>query len=110
MELTPNLGLKKPGLTDNVLISDINENMEVLDAAVSEIQKGSTSIPNLETTDKELAGAINEVNNKANTIQQQFTAHLEEIMPHKYFDNGKWYRWGFRTTGGEPEFIYEEVL
>lgn len=43
-------------------------------------------------------------------LKKKLTAHLEEIMPHKFLDNGKWYRWGFRTVGGEPEFIYEEVL
>ena len=43
-------------------------------------------------------------------LQAQFAAHLDEIMPHKFLDNGKWYRWGFRTVDGEPEFIYEEVV
>ena len=103
MEQTPNLGLKKPGLTDNVLITDINENMDVLDTAVNELQNGTKEIPDLETEDKTMPGAINEVN-------KQLTAHLQEIMPHKFLDNGVWYRWGFRTVDGEPEFIYEEVV
>lgn len=110
MEHTPNLGLKKPGSTDNVLITDINENMDFLDAAISELKEGTASIPDLETVDKTLAGAINEVKQESSTVKQELGTHLEEIMPHKFFDNGKWYRWGFRTVDGEPEFIYEEVL
>lgn len=43
-------------------------------------------------------------------VQQQLTTHLTESMPHTFVDNGKTYRWGFRTVDGEPEFIYEEVL
>ncbi|MDM5250321.1 hypothetical protein [Lysinibacillus sp. G4S2] len=102
MEHTPNLNLKKPGLTDNILISDINENMDILDDAVSELQKGNTSIPDLETVDKTLTGAINEVKN-------EMTGHVIDPMPHMFVDNGITYRWGFRTVKGEPQIIYEEV-
>ncbi|MDW7673792.1 MAG: hypothetical protein SCK28_04560 [Bacillota bacterium] len=38
------------------------------------------------------------------------TAHLADIMPHKFEDNGVTYRWGFRTVNGSPQFIYEEVV
>ena len=102
MEHTPNLNLKKPGLTDNILISDINENMDVLDAAVSELKEGTASIPDLETKDKTLAGAINEVKN-------EMADHQIDSMPHRYVDNGILYRWGFRTLDGKPQIIYEEV-
>lgn len=102
MEHTPNLNLKKPGLTDNILISDINENMDVLDAAVNELQQGTKEIPDLETEDKTLGGAINEVKN-------DMKSHLIDPMPHMFVDNGKTYRWGFRTLDGKPQFIYEEV-
>lgn len=103
MEHTPNLGLKKPGLTDNILISDINENMDVLDAAVDELQRGTKEIPDLETEDKTLGGAINEVKN-------DMKSHVIDPMPHMFVDNGKTYRWGFRTVNGEPQLIYEEVV
>lgn len=103
MEHTPNLGLKKPGLTDNILISDINENMDVLDAAVSELQQGTKEIPDLETEDKTLGGAINEVKN-------DMKSHVIDPMPHMFVDNGKTYRWGFRTVNGEPQIISEEVI
>lgn len=103
MEHTPNLGLKKPGLTDNVLITDINENMDVLDAAVNELQKGTKEIPDLETEDKTMSGAINEVKN-------EMKGHVIDPMPHMYVDGGKTYRWGFRTVNGEPQIIYEEVI
>lgn len=109
MEHTPNLGLKKPGLTDNVLITDINENMDVLDAAVNELQKGTTSIPELETEDKTLGGAINEVKNEVINVKHEIENHVINPMPHMFVDNGKTYRWGFRTLNGKPQFIYEEV-
>jgi len=89
MQHTQNLNLKKPDLTDNVLISDLNENMDVLDQAVGELQKTTESIGDLE---------------------KNFNEHLLAQMPHRFFDNGKWYRWGFRTVNGEPQFIYEEVI
>lgn len=63
---------------------------------------GNTNNIEVENT-KTIVEAVNKVNH---TLME----HLEEIMPHKFFDNGKWYRWGFRTVDGEPEFIYEEVL
>lgn len=37
MKYTEKLQLKKPDLTDYVNISDINENMDMLDAAVKEL-------------------------------------------------------------------------
>lgn len=109
MENTPNLNLKKPGLTDNILISDINENMDVLDAAVYELQQGTKEIPDLETEDKTLGGAINEVKNEVINVKQEIESHVINPMPHMFVDNGKTYRWGFRTLDGKPQFIYEEV-
>lgn len=109
MENTPNLNLKKPGLTDNILISDINENMDVLDAAVNELQQGTKEIPDLETEDKTLGGAINEVKNEVIKVKQEIESHVINPMPHMFVDNGKTYRWGFRTLDGKPQFIYEEV-
>lgn len=103
MKYTPNLNLKKPEGTESVLISDINENMEVLDAAVNELQKGTKEIPDLETEDKTMSGAINEVKN-------EMKSHVIDPMPHMYVDDGKTYRWGFRTVNGEPQIIYEEVI
>lgn len=110
MEHTPNLNLKKPGLTDNILISDINENMDVLDAAVSELQQGTKEIPDLETEDKTMSGAINEVKNEVINVKQEIETHVIDPMPHMYIDNGKTYRWGFRTVNGEPQIISEEVI
>ncbi|WP_162817375.1 hypothetical protein [Lysinibacillus fusiformis] len=109
MKYTPNLNLKQPELTESVLITDINENMEVLDAAVSELQKGTASIPDLETEDKTIGGAINEVKNEVINVKQEIESHVINPMPHRFVDNGKTYRWGFRTLDGKPQFIYEEV-
>lgn len=109
MKYTPNLNLKQPELTENVLISDINENMDVLDAAVNELQQGTKEIPDLETEDKTMSGAINEVKNEVINVKQEIESHVINPMPHMFVDNGKTYRWGFRTLNGKPQFIYEEV-
>lgn len=61
MELTTKLRLKKPGLTDHVNIADLNDNMDILDGVVGELKEGSTVIEELETTNKTLSGAINEL-------------------------------------------------
>lgn len=64
MQTTPKLGLKKPDLNDYVIVAELNENADILDTAVSELQDGTAVIPDLETTNKTLAGGINE--NKTN--------------------------------------------
>lgn len=111
MEHTPNLGLKKPGLTDNVLITDINENMDVLDAAVNELQQGTKEIPDLETEDKTLGGAINEVKNEVINVKQEIESHVINPMPHIYTnsDNNKKYRLGFGVDAGGFYYIQQEV-
>ncbi|MFJ8261398.1 hypothetical protein ACIQ4I_05490 [Rummeliibacillus sp. NPDC094406] len=109
MKYTEKLQLKKPDLTDYVNISDINENMDTLDTAVKELQDGSTSIPDLDTDDKRLAGAINEIKNEVINTNNAIVNHQANPMPHTFVDNGITYRWGFRTVNGEPQMIYEEV-
>jgi len=113
MEHTPNLGLKKPGLTDNILISDINENMEVLDAAVSELKEGTASIPDLETVDKSLAGAINEVKQESSTVKQELDTHSRDMAKHNQFIEGnKKYQMilGWNTELNCPTMDYVEVV
>ncbi len=100
MQLTPKLNLKKPDLTDSINVQDLNDNMDVLDTAVSELQEGSASIPDLETNDKTLAGAINEIkqtvsdvetNAKEYTDQQtvaigtKFDTHIKDDSGHVRF-------------------------
>ena len=43
---TGNLNLKKPALDDDALITDINNNMDILDAAVNGIQDGLAIVAN----------------------------------------------------------------
>ncbi|WP_413362209.1 hypothetical protein [Lysinibacillus sp. 3P01SB] len=86
MNYTKKYKLKKPEPFENVLVTDLNENMDIVDEELSKISASQT-----EGT-------------------QQLAIHVEEIMPHTYIDNGVKYRWGFRTVNGEPQFIYEEVL
>lgn len=86
MQLTPKLNLKKPDLTDSINVQDLNDNMDVLDTAVSELQEGSASIPDLETNDKTLAGAINELKQTVNDVgtnaQQQLKNHEVDYVKH----------------------------
>lgn len=105
MQTTPKLGLKKPDLTDYVSIADLNENMDALDTAVGKLKEGTTLIPDLQTDDKTLAGAINEVDG-------ELTTHLAESMPHQYVnvENNKTYRWGLGQDSGGIYFVREEVI
>lgn len=57
-----------------------------------------------------LADDIEEVEEGLAAHEAEYTSHLNSEMPHQFTDNGKTYRWGFRTKGGKPQFIYEEVL
>ncbi|OXS67531.1 hypothetical protein B1B04_22325 [Lysinibacillus sp. KCTC 33748] len=83
MKLTPKLNLKKPDLTDNVNIQDLNDNMVVLENAISELQEGATTIPDLETNDKTLAGAINELKDEVTNVEtnaKEYTDQQAEVI------------------------------
>lgn len=67
MKYTEKLGLKKPELTDYVNIEDINDNMDVLDEEVGNLKEGSTTIEELQTSNKTLAGAINELKDEVDS-------------------------------------------
>lgn len=56
MEYTTNLNLKKPATTDNVLISDINENMDAVDSNVKALQDDIAAVTETAT---ELEAALN---------------------------------------------------
>ncbi|MEB7455142.1 hypothetical protein [Lysinibacillus sphaericus] len=90
MQLTPKLNLKKPDLTDSINVQDLNDNMDVLDTAVSELQEGSASIPDLETNDKTLAGAINELKQTVNDVEtnaKKYTdQHAAELSHVKWIE------------------------
>ncbi|QPQ30972.1 glycine-rich domain-containing protein [Lysinibacillus sp. JNUCC 51] len=107
MKLTPKLNLKKPDLTDNVNIQDLNDNMDVLENVVSELQEGATSIPDLETNDKTLAGAINELKDEVTNVETNakeytdqrtaaidtaLTNHRKDVTSHNYYST---------TVGGD---------
>lgn len=127
MQHTAKLNLKKPDLTDYVSVTDLNENMDILDAAVGELKEGTTLIPDLQTDDKTLAGAINEVDNKITNIDlsplatkeellveaKALTTHKAESMPHQFVaPDSKKYKYGFKTNVAANGliFVYEEVL
>ena len=77
---TPNLGLKKPAGTDYVLVSDFNDNADVLDQKVGNLAQ-------LETDSKtSLVAAINE-------------ARLVGGSDQPYIgENGHWYVWDGTTS------------
>jgi len=75
LQTTPKLGLKKPDLTDYVSIADLNENADLIDVAVGGLRDGTAVIPELQTTNKTLAGGINEVKNG-------LTTHLADDVRH----------------------------
>lgn len=50
MQKTPNLNLNKPDLTDYVDVTDLNENMDILDGAITDLG---------DSTDTELAKKVN---------------------------------------------------
>jgi len=87
MKYTAKLNLNKPDLTDYVSIADLNENMDILDAAVGELKEGTAILPELETTDKTLAGGINEV-------KSGLTTHLADYTT-------------FKNSKGKPNGIAE---
>jgi len=58
---------------------------------------------------KNVVQAINKVNKDVTGVKESLSNHLLSQMPHRFFDNGKWYRWGFRTENGDPQVICEEV-
>lgn len=82
MQHTPKLNLKKPDLTDSINVQDLNDNMDVLDTAVSELQEGSASIPDLETNDKTFAGAINELKQTVNDVETNAQHHEVDYVKH----------------------------
>lgn len=89
---TPNYNL--PTISGN-MTADVVRDMNALATATDGAIK--TAVGSIDLT-------------KIDQVDSRLTAHLDETMPHKFVDNGKTYRWGFRTVDGDPEFIYEEVL
>lgn len=99
-EQTANYQLVKPAPEEFYDVAVPNSNMDKIDTLLKRLADILGGI-DLDLTKK--SQAIGKVNNLV-------TTHLDDIMPHKFVDGGKTYRWGFRTVDGEPEFIYEEVL
>lgn len=98
MQITEKLKLKKPDLTDYVNVGDLNENMDILDVEVGALKEGSTEITDLQTQNKTLSGAINEVKtdldaHKADKVHQG-EIHGFRLSDGKleYFDGIEWQR------------------
>ena len=97
MQNTTNYNLNKPDGNDYAKIQALNENADIIDAALQTLADALGDI-DLATLSQAIANVDNRV-----------TTHLDDIMPHRFVDGSKTYRWGFRTVNGEPQMIYEEV-
>lgn len=71
---TGNLGLKKPALDDDALITDINNNMDILDAAVNGIQDGLAIVANGNTHVAITAGQFVYVRNHGTLTEGLYVA------------------------------------
>lgn len=77
MQETPNLKLKKPSLTDYVIVGDLNENADKIDTAITTNKENLAahlaergSLLDLQTTNKEtIVNAINEVFQTGNNVK-----------------------------------------
>ena len=70
---TPNLGLKKPNVTDKVNVSDLNGNADLLDAIIGRLS-------NLNTTQKDsLVAAINEALTSAGTAAEILQPEVNQL-------------------------------
>lgn len=94
---TSNYKLEKPSPEEFYDVAVPNANMDKIDAALKTLSDGLRGI-DLTKLSQSITASDNKVK-----------AHLEDMMPHRFVDNGKNYRWGFRTVNGEPEFIFEEL-
>lgn len=84
-------------------VASISQNTAKLIDAIGEIK--DLKVENVNS----MVEAINQLNHNLEQVKQGFDNHKIDPMPHMYVDNGKTYRWGFRTLDGKPQFIYEEV-
>ena len=71
---TGNLNLKKPALDDDALITDINNNMDILDAAVNGIQDGLAIVANGNTHVAITAGQFVYVRNHSTLTEGLYVA------------------------------------
>ena len=71
---TGNLNLKKPALDDDALITDINNNMDILDAAVNGIQDGLAIVANGNTHVAITAGQFVYVRNHGTLTEGLYVA------------------------------------
>ena len=71
---TGNLGLKKPALDDDALITDINHNMEIVDAAINGIQDGLAIVANNNTHVAITAGQFVYVRNHSTLTEGLYVA------------------------------------
>ena len=71
---TGNLGLKKPALDDDALITDINNNMDIVDAAINGIQDGLAIVANNNTHVAITAGQFVYVRNHSTLTEGLYVA------------------------------------
>jgi len=117
---TPNYKFIKPNEEEFYDVKVTNRNLDSIDGELKRIAdsvaSGATQqdLDDLEALIGNLSGLETDVRTSIvaaiNSLKAVIAAHLADTMPHRFIDNGKTYRWGFRTVNGEPQFIYEEVV
>lgn len=90
MKQTPNFQLKQPDYEDFADIEVLNENFEIIDREIQEAKNaatdvGSVELPELNTDNKELTGAINEINTKVTRHLAQYDEHEMDYVKHPIF-------------------------
>lgn len=95
MQTTPNYGLKKYELNDTADLTQMNTNMDTIDAQM-----------------KANADAAAAAQTDVDAVEADLAAHLAETMPHRYQDigTGTTYQYGFKQQDNHLVFMYQEVV
>ena len=80
MKYTENINLKKPDITDNVKISDINENMDIVDGKINGLEEKVRSQTVLETISQDLSGAVNELHLEVDDLAREVNSPLYQTV------------------------------
>lgn len=81
MQYTTKLNLKKPDSTDYVNVSDLNENMDIIDAEIKNLSEASGNLDELSTDEKNsLVLAVNELLNKIGTLSSLSTTEKGNLV------------------------------
>ncbi|SDZ19549.1 hypothetical protein [Tindallia californiensis] len=124
MENTPNYVFKKPEPHENYNVSHQNDNMDLIDEALTPSADPDEAPTGLgpgklyqwigwiTNRIKAITGKSNWWDAPSKTMEQlknDHMTHKTEEMPHRFVDGGTTYTYGWRVENGDLQFIYEEV-